>query len=91
MNDKGKELAAKKIALAIKVMLQENTQEPIYMTWRGDKVEKSQENLIIQAYEGKNNPGSESEMVIQEDSVPQGDRCHNQKENTSSTMPTRRL
>jgi hypothetical protein len=61
------------------------------MTWREDKVEKSKENLIIQAYEGKNNPGSESEMVIQEDSVPQGDGCHNQNEDTSSTNTTRRL
>jgi hypothetical protein len=61
------------------------------MTRREDKVEKSKENLIIQAYEGKDNPGSESEMVIQKDSVPQGDRCHNQNEDTSPTKPTRRL
>jgi hypothetical protein len=30
MNDKGKELAAKKIVLAIKVMLQENTRTNLY-------------------------------------------------------------
>jgi hypothetical protein len=43
MNNKGKELVAKKIMSAIKYMLYKNIEEPISMTWKEDKVLKSQE------------------------------------------------
>jgi hypothetical protein len=38
MNDKGKELAAKKIASTVKYMLQEKITEPMCMTWKDDDV-----------------------------------------------------
>jgi hypothetical protein len=38
MNDKGKELAAKKIASTIKYILQKKIKEPICMTWKEDDI-----------------------------------------------------
>jgi hypothetical protein len=40
MNDKGNELAAKKIASTIKYIHQEKITEPICMTWKEDHVKK---------------------------------------------------
>jgi hypothetical protein len=38
MNDKGKELAAKKIASSIKYILQEKITEPVCIMWKEDDV-----------------------------------------------------
>jgi hypothetical protein len=51
MNDKGKELAAIKIASTMKYIFQEKIKEPICLTWKEDDVKKLQENHNTQAYE----------------------------------------
>jgi hypothetical protein len=44
LNDKGKELAAKKTVSNIKYMLNKKTKEPIYMTWNKDHAKETLEN-----------------------------------------------
>lgn len=93
MNDKGRELAAKKIASTIKYILQDKIIEPICMTWKEDDIKKSQKNHNTQAYEEERNcPGLKRGMVdTQEGNVLQRDRCQDQNQDTTTTMPSRRL
>jgi hypothetical protein len=63
MNDKGKELVAKKIISTIKYMLHKKIEEPISMTWKEDKVKKSQEKHNNQIYEERIGPELNQEAV----------------------------
>jgi hypothetical protein len=66
MNNKGKELVAKKIMSTIKHMLYKKIEEPISMTWKEDKVLKSQEKHNNQICEEVRN----SPALIREEWIP---------------------
>jgi hypothetical protein len=53
LNNKGKELAAKKIVSTIKYILNKKTTEQIYMTWNEDHAKETQENHDSQKRQGQ--------------------------------------
>jgi hypothetical protein len=98
LNNKGKELAARKIVSSIKHMLHKKTKEPIYMTWRDDYVKGTQENLNSQEYqvwgheEERNSPEKERGMPdSQEDTDLQADRLQDLNDDVTTTVPSKRI
>jgi hypothetical protein len=51
LDNKGKELVAKKIVSTTKYMLNKKTKEPIYMTWNEDYAEETLENQSSQEHQ----------------------------------------
>jgi hypothetical protein len=98
LNNKGKELAARKIVSSIKHMLHKKTKEPIYMTWKDDYVKGTQENLNSQEYqvrgheEERNSPEKERGMLdSQEDTDLQAERCQDLNDDVTTTVPSKRI
>jgi hypothetical protein len=95
LNNKGKELAARKIVSSIKHMLHKKTKEPIYMTWKDDYVKGTQENLNSQEYqvrgheEERNSPEKERGMSDSQDL--QADRRQDLNEDVTTTVPSKRI